>query len=259
MKRELRASADQANIERAQSRDQARLDRQHDADQAHQERITKARREVYLELIGELTVAQTALLMLPKQDAENLDTQSGFNGLIIATSKISILGELPTVEMSRELLSLIHEVMFRAFARLVPLHALKIEVQDQDKKIAFQHSEIHRIADEIKTIEETSQDKGHLFLLRKALAHRGADANAIGGSAMEARNAYHEAQRAYAVAIQGETNAISRKLDELICAIRIELALPTSLEVLNATSDAMQAAREKALRGLYTDLGIVPR
>jgi hypothetical protein len=113
LKTELEASANEATIERNQSRDQANLDRQHAADQAHQERISTARREVYLELISEMTKSQFALSLLPTQDIEKLDVQSGFAGLITAAAKISVLGEMDTVIRSRELLTSIQETMIR--------------------------------------------------------------------------------------------------------------------------------------------------
>lgn len=241
-KMELSTAAHQASIERDQAREQANLDRQHAAEQAHQERITKARREVYLEVISEMIKAQTALSLLPAQDAENLDIQPGFNGLITAVSKVSVLGEMATVIMSRELLTTIHQALFRLLTFLVPLHEQKSNVRFHDEKVTEQHAKIDQLATEIQTIVETTGDPTELARLRRALEYRSADSDRYGAASLAAKLTLLERQKSYEDALLSETYHIRQKTDELVASIRAELSLTTSLEDLHTTSEAMHTA-----------------
>ena len=254
MKYELKAASVQAAIERDQSREQANFDRQHAAEQAHQERITKARRDVYLELISEMTKAQSALSLLPMQEIEKIDVQSGFGGLITATSKISVLGEMPTVVMSRELLTAIHEALFRLLTRLLPMHEQKITGAASQQKFIEQNLEVQRLAAEIQTIRETTQNSLECETRVRALNFRLADAEKFSEATIEAKLQFYALQKTYGEAMLEELKIISRKVDELIFSIRTELSLETSLEQLRATTDAMHAAAESASQQLHERL-----
>jgi len=249
-KMELATAAHQASIERDQAREQANLERQHAAEQAHQERITKARREVYLEVISEMIKAQTTLSLLPTQDAEKLDIQSGFNGLIAAVSKVSVLGEMATVVMSRELLTTIHQTLFKLLALIVPLHEQKLDVQFHEKKANEQHEKIDHLATEIQTILETSADPIELARLRKALKYRSADSDRYGAACLAAKLTLLDRQKSYDDTLLSETQFIRQKTDELIASIRAELSLTTSLEELHSTSEAMHMAAVAAVEDL---------
>lgn len=242
MKKELAFAAQQATIERDQSREQANLDRRYQSDQAHQERITKARREVYLEVIGEMIKAQTTMSLLPTQDIEKLDVGSGFNGLITAVSKVSVLGEMATVLMSRELLTAIHEALFRLLALLVPIHEDKSNMAHHQQKLTAQLAKIEHLATEIQTVKETSNDQSELQRLRKALDFRNADMERYGAASMAAKLTLLARQEAYADEVLAEMKSIRSKTDELIASIREELSLATSLEQLHETSEAMHIA-----------------
>jgi hypothetical protein len=256
LRTQLKASADEATIERNQSRDQANLDRQHDTEQAHQERITKARREVYLELISEMTKAQFAISSLPMQDVQKLEIQAGFGGLITATSKISILGEMPTVTMSRELLSAINESLIRALILVIPINEHKDTEKEQEKQLSQQRLEIARVKREMKVYIDNGTTFSKPFNdLRQELIWRDSQLSVHGQAIGAASLSFHEAQKNYFDALLGETKAISQKADELICAIRAELGLVTSLDELRASSTAMHASAQSALRGLHASLG----
>ncbi len=257
MKKELSFTAQQATIERDQSREQANLDRQYQSEQAHQERITKARREVYLEVISEMIKAQTALSLLPMQDIEKLDVGSGFNGLITAVSKVSVLGEMATVVMSRELLTTIHQALFRLLALVVPIHEDKSNVAHHEQKLTAQLAKIEQLAAEIQTVKETSNDQSELQRLRKALEFRNSDMERYGAAMMAAKLTLLDRQKAYGDAVLAETKAIRRKTDELVASIRAELSLTTSLEQLHKTSEEIHTAAivaTKELRESFRDV-----
>lgn len=256
MKTELAASAQEATIERNQSRDEASMDRKHDAEQAHQERITTARRQVYLELISEMTKAQFALALLPMQPIEKLelDIHAGFGGLITATSKISILGEMPTVAMSRELLTTIQQALFRVLVLLVPLNEHRDAGKRHDEQLAIHQSEIDQLTVQARDFYDLRINSFESAQVHERLKWRRAEAAKHSTSAAQAKSEFAAEQKKYAMAILGETKVISRKVDELISSIRSELNLITSLEELHASSTAMQSATEESSKQLYAHL-----
>lgn len=251
MKIELAAAADQARQEREHARDEARQDRTHDAKEAHLERLTKARREVYLELVGEMQKAQTALSLLPMQDVDKIDIPAGFGGLITATSKVALLGEMATVRIARELLTSIHEALLRVMARLVPLYELKTTKKFHETERDQHQAEADRMG---ITVEEyfrrmiSSRDSADAknkmtFHLNQAKEHE--------AEVLKATIDINDENIRYSFAVLSETKVLSQKLDELIFSIRSELGLETSREELQATSSAMQEAAAAALRKLY--------
>ena len=254
MKKELAFTAEQSTIERNQSRDQASLDRQYQSEQAHQERITKARREVYLEVISEMVKAQTALVQLPTQDVQKLDVVTSFNGLITAVSKVSILGEMETVVMSRDLLNVIHQSLFRMLARLNPIHEVQMEAQYNEKKVAEHQAAIDRLISEGESILETSKGPDELKRVQNALQSRQAEIEKYGKAAIAAKLELISKHRAYGEEVLAKTLTIRLKVDELVVAIRTELSLPTSLKQLHTTTREMHGLSLTALKELQATL-----
>jgi hypothetical protein len=254
MKIELKASADQAKIERDQSRDQASLDRQHDAEQAHQERITKARREVYLELIAEMTKSQIGLGLLPSQEIEKLDVYSSFAGLITATAKISLLGEMETVKRSRELLTAIQETLIRAMVVLIPISGHKDTRRFHESQRVVHQAECARllpIVNDYARRQFSSKDSADAI---SNLNHNHAKAEEHGNAAIAAILAFSVANREFHETLMAENIVITKKLDLLVYSMRNELALITSLEELQQSSAAMGEAAKAAIRNMYEDV-----
>jgi len=244
---QLKASANEATIERNQSRDQANLDRQHDADQAHQERITKARREVYLELIAEMTTAQIALGRMPQHDLEKIDISAGFGGLIAATSKVSVLGEMKTVTASRELLTLVQQIMMKGITLLIPIYEHRATREFHEQQLQYFETELKTVELELEDLQrktmltprtrELAELQRHL--VEKRLKHAHATVVAI--------NAMTREQRVFHTEVLNDMKLAAEKTNELIYLMRMELALDTSLEELMNTNAAMYATAVASL------------
>lgn len=244
---QLKASADEATIERNQSRDQANLDRQHDADQAHQERITKARREVYLELITEMTTAQMALGRMPQQDLEKIDISAGFGGLIAATSKVSLLGEMKTVTASRELLTLVQQIMMKGLTLLIPIHEHRTTKEFHEQQREYFERELKTVELELEDFRRktmfTPRTRELAALQRHLAEERLKHAQAV----VVAINAMTREQRVFHTEVLNDMKLAAEKTNELIYLMRMELALDTSLEELMNTNAAMYATAVASL------------
>lgn len=254
LQKQLDASAGEATLERNQSREQAKLDREHAATQAHQERITKARREVYLELISEMMKAQITMSTLPLQDIRSLDINAGFGGLMTATSKIGLLGEMATVRISRELLTLIQETLMRAMVLLVPIDAHKHSRQFHEEQSAAHQSEIDKLSPEYNELVRKTVSSVRTAQLAKELRYHHVEAETHSKAAISAGVELAKEERKFHALVLAETRSIARKTNELIHSMRTELALDTSLEELHATTEVMYSAAVASLKRLHEAL-----
>jgi len=238
-KMELAAASEQATLERNQSREQANLDRQHAAEQAQLERISQARREVYLEVLQEMVAAQSAIALLTTQDIQHLDVESKTRGLIAAVSKVSLFGEIKTVEKSWELLNALHEGLFRLMAHLVPYNTQKWVAENLDQKAKSDIAAINKLNADIQVVLANSKNLAERDRVSKLQESSLADIETRGAEAIAAKIALLRLQEAYSDAVTQEAFKIGKKIDELVMCIRAELALETSL-------DSFHAMREKA-------------
>ncbi len=251
---ELNAAAAEAKTERDLSVLQARLDREHAADQAHQARITTARREVYLELISEMTKAQAAISSLPMRGLNKVDPQAGLGELLIAASKIGLLGEMKTVTMSRQLVTSINQSLITAMERVLPLE----EQRDLGAKYEVErlkwNAEIDRLSGLANDFfaRKVWSDESARVSKELTAAHK----NHVSSSEKEliARTTFNSLYQNYSLTLLKESKSIGEKVDELINSMREELNLTTSLDELRSTRIAMQNAAETSLTEFHKNL-----
>lgn len=246
---ELRASAAQATVERTQSRDQKELDRDHAAEQARRSRITTARREVYLELIREISVASMALSGLPQQKGDEVDVQSGFADLLSVAARVGILGEMNTVVKSRELAILVQEVLFKMMPAILHMRMVKAEQVKYDKHYQEQLALIEQLKQPTREALARGEQidlKSQSIILDSAYAQ----AEKYIDAAMDAQRLHFDALQTYQHAVICETGVIAEKVNELIVCIRTELELETDADVLVETSRKMYESSLSSLRGL---------
>jgi len=252
LQKQLDAAVDESKIERDQSREQAKLDREHNVEQAHQERITKARREVYLELISEITKARVELSSLPAQEVQDIDVVSRFSGLIAATSKISLLGEMRTVAHSRTLLSTIQETLANVLVLLIPMSRFKDEKKFHEKELP-RHNEKFR---EYEVLVEKYKDHYSTDAndVRRLFNHHYNKIQEHTDGAIAASRSLIAESRKYNELLVEEMIRILRQADELVHSMRDELNLHTSVEQLSATTEALHQAMKAAVQRMNARL-----
>ena len=252
LQKQLDAASAESKIERDQSRDQAKLDREHDADQAHKERITKARREVYLELISEVAKARVELSSLPAQDVEDIDVVSAFSGLIAATSKISLLGEMQTVALSRSLLTAIQETLANVLVLLLPMSLIKNEKKYHENEVSY-HKE--KLKEKFIAVEKfmghfstasNEANRAYNFHDEKLKEHSSGAINSAKLMIAEIRK-YNES-------LVEEMIQVLTRADDLVHSMRDELNLTTSREQLAATTNALHGAMKSAVARMNAQL-----
>lgn len=246
MRQELTASAMQANIDRGEARRRAEADRTHAADQARKDRLTKARREVYLDLIKEMTSSSMALSALPSGEGTVLDIEGGFKGMLSAVNQVAILGEMDTLVKSRELTVLLQKVLFKMMPAIVEMRVIKMEAQGYRKKFEQQSA----IMEQMNTLLRNNVLNGGNVPVGQAKDLHDFAHNAAKGlldSAFKQEQEHMTKLRKYQKDIMDETGVMVSKTNELITCMREELELETDPVLLSQSAQRMRDSAVKSI------------
>lgn len=246
MREELTASATQANIDREEARKRAEVDQTHAADQARKDRLTKARREVYLDLIKEMTSSSMALSALPSGEGATVDMEGGFKGMLSAVNQVAVLGEMDTLVKSRELVGLLQQVLFKMMPAIVEMRVIKMEAQSYRQKFEQQSA----IMEQMNTILRNNVlNGGNVPMGQAKELHDFAHTSAKGllDSAFKQEEQHMKKLRKYQKDVMDETGVLVFKTNELITCMRKELELETDPVLLAQSAQEMRDSAVKSI------------
>lgn len=247
-------SKEQAQEDRNLAMDQANAERKHSADEAHRERIATARRSVYLEAAKEVVKAHAFIGGLPMKNIGENNENEGLNELGAAVSQISILGGMDTVLKSREVLSLINLLYFKALAMTVPMSIKRASISTlsskrdvTDKKASDMRQQfLDRSRDGVYIKEVADLAENSRILYDQTIEY----ANNI----VSEQNDFTKLQYEYIEFVIKELGEIQKGTDELIIMIRRELELDVDSEALFKSTLDTQALVQKAADELRTNM-----
>lgn len=247
-------SKEQAQEDRNLAMDQANAERKHSADEAHRERIATARRAVYLEAAKEVVRAHAFIGGLPMKNIGENNENEGLNELGVAVSQISILGGMDTVLKSREVLSLINLLYFKALAMTVPMSLKRDSINNlsskrdaADKNASDMRQQfLERSRDGVYKKEVAELAENSRILYDQTVEY----ANNVVGE----QNEFTKLQYEYIEFTIKELGEIQKGTDELIIMIRRELELDVDSEALFRSTLDTQALVQKAADELRTNL-----
>jgi len=260
--RELDASQDKWRIDRNDSLAKIETDRAHAADEARRARLVVARREVYLDLIKEMTAASMALGGMPFKKGESLEVEEGFKGFLSAVARVAILGEMDTVLKSRELMSLVQRILYKKLPEIGDLRFIKSQ---QERLESLERQQLEK-SESIKNIVANllSDSSGSLGPQKSTLLESwsqglnksDADAKLYGEGAADFGRQYVNLARGYQRSIVDDTIELAAKTNELIVCIREELELDSDLSSLeSSTAEMFSAIKEsiEKMQATYSD------
>lgn len=247
--KELNTSDKKWKVDRDDARAKVEEDRTHSAEESRKARLVTARREVYLELVKEMTAASMSLGGLAFQKGEEIDLQGGFQGFLSAAARVGILGDMSTVVTSRELMNMVQKVLYKKLPQIMELRSVKAEQQklEDAKKKQLEKSEgIRKIMTDLLQAKQMEDVK----LWSEALDSSDAQALEFGKEAARYNDGHLQLAKAYQRSILPDTAEIAQKTNELIECIRTELELLTDSEVLKSTTAAMYADATQSIEAM---------
>ena len=246
----LEHAATEAATEREQTRDQAALERKHSADEARLDRLTAARREVYLSAVEELVKTQAFLGGLAKADIGKLDVQAGLNGFLVAVNRVACVADMATAMKAREISTWYGTTLLANFGKLLPMVALRSDVEVEERFYEGTQVEIKRIlATMVQYNEARLNDPSAFAGLQASFERNQALAAEYNEKLYVARRAVTDAEMAFNAAAMGEMRAVAEKLDELLIMVRAELELETDAALFKQqTAEAFNRMNESIKR-----------
>lgn len=263
-RKELKASEDKWKVDRGEAMAKTETDRLHAAEEARRARLVVARREVYLELIREMTAASMALGGMPFKKGDDLEVQEGFQGFLSAVARVAILGEMDTVVKSRELMKLVQDVLYKKLPEIGDMRFFKNKQERLEKAECQQLEKSEAVKTILADLLNNASGAGagereRQALLKSwsdALEESDAGAQRYGQGAAQAESEYRARARAYQRAIIDDTVEIAQKTNELIACIRSELELTSDICALESSTEEMYSAIKesvKKMQACYAD------
>ena len=246
MRSELTAAAERAKAERDLTAEQSRIDREDAATEAHKERIATTRRQVYLEAAEAIAKAQYFLASLPRQDLANFDYAGNIGPLATAVNKITVIGELETVKLSRELMKSISLTFMEAMADLLPMAQHKSELAVHASQLEVAQLEVKRILAAMQSHNESrGADRAAFDALTNSFNFFQKQCETEGAEVQLRHSQIALEQQRFSKFILEKMRELNAWLDLLSDSARREMCIPTDLETLQALSAVMhESARE---------------
>ena len=255
--RELKASDHKWKVDRQDALKKTQEDRTHSAEEARKARLVVARRDIYLELVKEMTAASMALGGMAFKKGEDFDVQEGFKGFLSAAARVAILGEMNTVVRSRELMNLVQKVLYKKLPEIIEMRVVKSgqERLEQLERQQLEKSEGLKalLSDLLKNSVGTGATGATSITSTatawtRALDQSDADARMFGERAAECSSEYLALAQKYQLSILEDTTEIAQKTNELIVEIRAELELANDLILLQTSTAEMYATAKESIK-----------
>jgi hypothetical protein len=246
MLRELDVATTQANAERELTREQARIDREEAAAEAHKERIATTRRQVYLEAAEAIAKAQFFIASLPQLDLNTIDYPSNMGPLAISVNKVTVVGELETVKLSRELMKTVTLTFMLAMSDLLPMGQHKNELAFHSAQLEGAQLEVKRLLAAMQSHNESRNTDRAVFdalMISFNFHQKRCETEAAEIQLRHSRIALE--QQKFSKFMLERTRELSTWLDLLADSVRREMCIPTDLAMFQALSIAMwESARD---------------
>jgi hypothetical protein len=235
------------------SANQARLDREDAAYQAHNERIATARRVVYLELIVEVERAKAFIGSLPQREMDLRQLQAGVQPLLEAVSKLTVVAELETARLARDLLSTLMEQYMKGLGLLLSLQDLKKRAENAERRVAEAELEKRRIASAMEEPAESGPNEfgalQRLFMVQHDVISK------YSKELLSVSDELLAINLARLSGLMSELIPAGDRLDELLNAMRIELGLASDLEGFRKQTAEMRDRAATAIAGFAIATG----
>lgn len=232
-----------AEIQHAAS--EALAERRFAAEEARTERLTQARRQVYLDAIEAWSTTQLSLANLGNSEFSSDDTVRILGKISGAVGKVALVAEQNTAIAARELMA---QLSSSVIGGLVPLYEqashfstlrfyesrLSKSQAEQDRLLALQRS----------LIEQGGEDQAGLARIQSLFESEMEFANHMAKLAQDERKKIFSSGQRYRAHHLEWTLSASTQLDTFVCALREELQIATIPEEFFAQTKRL---REKII------------
>ncbi len=228
---------------------------EHDATQRDREREMDLRKDVYLKIAEEMTVAQQFLAGLPQVDFTKIDSSQFLKGFFIASSKIHIVGKYDTVEAVSITMKYFTSSFMKLMSLIIPLQNIKSDIDIATDMINKHSASSDHILSEMtnKNIDGSMDKRTMTVLQTNSKYHQGEIAKLT-----EERDnnwsSYNKSLRHYQVECMKESIEISKLSINALLLIRQELEMEIDKEKYKKLMDSNLKELEGTLHSFIKSL-----
>ena len=235
-KAELAHSVDQENRNREHTRTEAALERELDAQKDRHERLIEMRREVYLNAVAEAIRFHGVLGDLPKFDFSKGDSKSLIEGLAISVNRVVIVAEQSTALCAKKVHGEYMKLFMRSLVKVAPIAQLRSRLDDIARSMDNVDARRESYIESMRQFNLAQRkDQGAFQAIQVQLEINTTERSQLTSEQVTLSQQRLAAQEAFSEYVLTELRQkISRQLDELTLAMRIELELSSDPEAFHA-------------------------
>jgi len=218
-------------ISNRSSLERLRTQLRHDGGEKHKDRLTAMRKEVYLQLFTDITLARRHLFALASKTPTIDDLSTPLETVDTQLSKIQLIGSTESMNLARELSFAYAKSFSILLIAAKPFHSLKTEIR-LNKQTSDQYwNDCQRIISEINMLNESGeQDDARMDSLKQSLENFRGHYNHFNAQWSEASDRYFNSRDIYMAAAQEQISEIDPIEAKLTAALRDEIGLGTILD-----------------------------
>lgn len=200
----------------------------HDASEKHKERVSDLRKEIYLQVTDEVSLACNYLATLIHGSMDDLDMRSDLKGVTTALARLVLVAETETTKISNRFGSQYGLLMMKIFQEMLPLHKLNEDIKLIDKQYTEASEEVFRLLKQINELDEaTSKGTASVAALRARHIEYSEVAQRFETEQDEAYNQYREKSKVLNELLLPDIIDLSKTQLQLLIAIRQDLGVTT--------------------------------
>lgn len=205
----------------------------HDASEKRKEKISDLRREIYLQVADEVSLAINYISAFAHGNMEGVDIRSDLKGMTIALARLQLVAEAETAKIASTLVSSYFLFMMRIFQQTLPLQALREDIKFIGEQCVEVDAEISRLLKKITEFNEGASDDKLVIEELKARHKKCSDAlDKYTMKQSEAHEEYREKADELNELLLPDIYEISKIQLRLIVAVRGELGVSTDTSEL---------------------------
>jgi hypothetical protein len=227
----------------------------HDSSEKHRDHISELRREVYLELTTQTTVALGHLGSLAGKDPTTGDLGGPLQAAIAELAKAQLVGTRETAALASELSTLYGEALIHLIVAAKPMHELKSDINISSDMYDQEYAQARRVIAEITALNESgAPNLAKMAALQRSFEIYQSNYARYSGKRNTAWEKYNALNKSFLQSIIQELGKISPIQINLMCAMRTEIGLDTDASELLRRMDANQARMAQATADLLVQL-----
>lgn len=230
----------------------------HDSGEKYRDRISELRKEVYLKLVTQMTLAGGHFGSLAGKDPTSADFAGPLQMVMSELAKAQLVGSRETAALAADMTAIYGEALVCLLVAAKPMHELKIVIKMSGDMYDQELAQAKRVLSEISVLNESgASNPAKMAALQRAIESYQQSSTQYSEERDAAWKSYHLHNKAFLQAVFKELRKITPAQIRLLSAVRAEIGLDTDVSELNRRMEANQARMERAATDLFAHLDII--